>query len=201
MSKKHQPKSGSRGKGHGKIVARRRASNGASVTEYEDGSRKIKMTPEGAATLKAHLEPQLEAFRKKFGREPGAGDPIFFDPDKDEPTPIPANKFEDGFDRMITNALARDAVRPEFAYAMFQTRRIVTTDNVELLSEAEQQEWTDAVDEYLELSTDRAKVFRIITVEGSKAKDVAGVERMMALAEKLGVSAQVSREFARVVGH
>jgi hypothetical protein len=33
------------------------------------------------------LKQQLEAFREKFGREPGAGDPIFFDPDATEPRP------------------------------------------------------------------------------------------------------------------
>jgi hypothetical protein len=34
------------------------------------------------------LEWQLEAFRAKFGREPEANDPIFFDPSADEPRPL-----------------------------------------------------------------------------------------------------------------
>jgi hypothetical protein len=33
------------------------------------------------------MKQQLQAFREKFGREPGAGDPIFFDPDATEPRP------------------------------------------------------------------------------------------------------------------
>jgi hypothetical protein len=33
------------------------------------------------------LRAQLEAFRKKFGRDPGPGDPVFFDPNI-VPTPI-----------------------------------------------------------------------------------------------------------------
>src|SRR6476469_6099642 len=32
---------------------------------------------------------QLQAFREKFGREPGADDPIFFDPNATEPRPLP----------------------------------------------------------------------------------------------------------------
>ena len=42
------------------------------------------MTPEMEATILA----QLDLFREKFGREAGPGDPIFFDPDFDVPTPL-----------------------------------------------------------------------------------------------------------------
>lgn len=34
------------------------------------------------------LEQQRELFRQKFGRDPGPGDPIFFDPDMNTPDPI-----------------------------------------------------------------------------------------------------------------
>ena len=46
--------------------------------------RTVKMPPE----LAAAMEQQLAAFRAKFGREPGPDDPVFFDLDKDVPTPI-----------------------------------------------------------------------------------------------------------------
>jgi hypothetical protein len=39
------------------------------------------MTPEVYAALKE----QREAFRKKFGRDPGPGDPVIFDPLADKP--------------------------------------------------------------------------------------------------------------------
>jgi hypothetical protein len=45
---------------------------------------KVKMPPE----LRQALLDQRAAFVKKFGREPGPGDPIIFDPDKDVPTPV-----------------------------------------------------------------------------------------------------------------
>jgi hypothetical protein len=35
------------------------------------------------------LKEQFEAFRQKFGGEPTAADPIFFDPASDEPRPSP----------------------------------------------------------------------------------------------------------------
>jgi hypothetical protein len=46
----------------------------------------VRMTPE----MHDMLLRQREAFRKKFGRDPGPGDPFFFDPNADEPTPDPA---------------------------------------------------------------------------------------------------------------
>lgn len=43
--------------------------------------REVPMTPE----LRAVVVRQRERFREKFGRDPGPHDPVFFDPDADEP--------------------------------------------------------------------------------------------------------------------
>jgi hypothetical protein len=45
-------------------------------------TRTIKLPPHVVDALKL----QRARFIEKFGREPGPGDPIFFDPEKDEPT-------------------------------------------------------------------------------------------------------------------
>jgi hypothetical protein len=37
---------------------------------------------------------QLESFKEKFGREAGLDDPLFFDPDYDEPTPLTEQKVK-----------------------------------------------------------------------------------------------------------
>jgi len=50
---------------------------------------KIEMPPE----LRQALLDQRIAFVAKFGREPDPGEPIFFDPDKDVPTPLAPNKI------------------------------------------------------------------------------------------------------------
>ena len=44
-------------------------------------TKQVKMDPELARAMKN----QLRAFKKKFGREPGPNDPVFFDPDVDTP--------------------------------------------------------------------------------------------------------------------
>jgi len=40
------------------------------------------------AATKRILRRQLKAFRKKFGRDPLPGEPMFFDPDASEPAPL-----------------------------------------------------------------------------------------------------------------
>ena len=45
-----------------------------------DGSASVPMTPR----MRELLLKQQEAFIKKFGREPGPEDPLFFDPDADD---------------------------------------------------------------------------------------------------------------------
>lgn len=46
------------------------------------------------------IEQQLELFRDKFGREPEPEDPIFFDPEADQPELMPRERF----DRIVTLA-------------------------------------------------------------------------------------------------
>jgi hypothetical protein len=43
------------------------------------------------------FEANLQAFREKFGRDPGPDDPVFFDPDADEPTPLGTDGWQVGF--------------------------------------------------------------------------------------------------------
>jgi hypothetical protein len=62
------------------------------VPKSRTRTRKLKKPPPGvfAMTPRVHeaLLEQGKAFIDKFGREPGPEDPVFFDPDKDVPTPI-----------------------------------------------------------------------------------------------------------------
>jgi len=87
---------------------------------------------------------QLEAFRKKFGRDPCPDDPIFFDPDADEPVPLNPQQYE--HDMMET--MAQAGINPAFIYAFKRTGRIVTESNRDRLTEKELRQWNDAIDEY-----------------------------------------------------
>lgn len=48
--------------------------------------RTIHLTPEASGEWRSTLEAQREAFVERFGREPGPGDPIFFDARAATPT-------------------------------------------------------------------------------------------------------------------
>jgi hypothetical protein len=65
--------------------------------------------------LKEILELQMERFRKKFGRDPGPGDPVFFDPDADVPSRMPDITDE------VLAAMQNADLPPEFAYAYRKT--------------------------------------------------------------------------------
>ncbi len=55
--------------------------------------KEIKLTPKAARAIRQ----QLRMFKKKFGREPGPNDPLFFDPDFDVPIRLSEEKFEAEF--------------------------------------------------------------------------------------------------------
>ena len=75
--------------------------------------KKAKTLPLGAVPMtdrirEAMLE-QRKAFVDKFGREPGPGDPVFFDPDKDVPTRIGAERMSADLEK----ALRDSGIAPE----------------------------------------------------------------------------------------
>jgi hypothetical protein len=64
----------------------------ASLRAAEAGaSYSLHLSPEA----KAIVERQEEAFRKKFGREMGPEDPVFFDPEADTPQPFSTKAIRD----------------------------------------------------------------------------------------------------------
>ena len=60
----------------------------------------VPMTPRVHQAL---LE-QRKAFVEKFGREPDPEDPVFFDPDKDVPTPIDPARLDADLEEAIRDA-------------------------------------------------------------------------------------------------
>ena len=103
-------------------------------------SRRVTLSPEAQEAI----ERQLEAFRRKFGRDPFPDDPIFFDPDADEPVPLNPQQYQQ--DMMET--MAQAGINPAFIYAFKRTGRIVTESNRHRLTEKELRQWNDAIDEY-----------------------------------------------------
>jgi hypothetical protein len=105
--------------------------------------RTVKLDPESMDMM----QQQLQAFREKFGREPGPDDPIFFDPDADTPQPFRLEKFLEE----STEAMVAAGIRPEIIYAHRKTGGLIVTEkNQEKLSAEDIAEWEAAIDEYFE---------------------------------------------------
>jgi len=96
------------------------------------------------------LEEQRERFRQRFGRDPRPEEPVLFDEDCDHPRPLSAEKFI----RILLDALREANARPEIIYAVEKTGLFVTDYNKYRLTEAEYQQWCDAIDEYRRLHPD-----------------------------------------------
>jgi integrase len=93
------------------------------------------------------LETQREAFRIKFGREPGPGDPLFFDPNADEPRPLEA----EGVAAEVVKAMEEAGIHPRLVHAFRRTGLLVTEENIDRLGPRELAEWKAALEEYDDL--------------------------------------------------
>jgi hypothetical protein len=107
-------------------------------TDYDDGSRSISMTSE----LEEELKEQRKQFIEKFGREPGPDDPLFFDPDADTPQPYPEEKFTE----TIVESMREAGVDEKLINAFKKTGRIVTQDNLDLMTPEELEEYEEALE-------------------------------------------------------
>jgi hypothetical protein len=97
------------------------------------------MTPDVADALSM----QQQLFKEKFGRDPGPGDPVFFDPDADAPQAFNSEKL----DKAVIEAMVKSGMDPSYIYAFKKTGLLVTTENWDKLSPEDQAEWNAAISE------------------------------------------------------
>ncbi|MEU6978651.1 hypothetical protein [Streptomyces sp. NPDC046371] len=117
---------------------RPRSGTGVQRVWNADGSSVVTLPaddPQGRE-MTAALEGQLEAFREKFGREPEPNDPLFFDPDADEPTRITPERF-DGMLLDMAERAAGLGIDPAYLHAWRELGYVVTEDNRQAFSAAE----------------------------------------------------------------
>ncbi len=94
--------------------------------------------------IREALQSQRDAFRVKFGRDPGPDDSVFFDPDADEPTPMGKRQWDEGMTAMIAAAEAA-GLDPAYIHAWREVGYIVTSENEHLFSATEVKAYLDAV--------------------------------------------------------
>jgi hypothetical protein len=126
--------------GDPRFVQRRVAEDGSVTLRWDNATL-------ARRELRTALEGQLEAFRQKFGREPGPDDPVFFDPDADASTPSSQGHVASMFDDLV-DAAEQAGVDPAKMKASRDLGYIVTTENQHLFSAVEIQAWQDAVERH-----------------------------------------------------
>ncbi|MGW0134212.1 hypothetical protein [Streptomyces sp. NPDC003299] len=111
-----------------------------------DGSSVVRFSADSphGETLSNSIQAQRHAFRQKFGRDPGPGDPLFFDPDADEPSRLTKAYF----DNMLLDMAERVAERgidPAYLHACREVGYLVTEDNKKMFTMAEVLAFSRAV--------------------------------------------------------
>lgn len=95
--------------------------------------------------LREMMEGQARRFREKFGRDPRPEEPIFFDPDADEPRPLELDTVTHEMTEALREAGQETGVDPAFIEAWCELGYVVTDDNRHLFSAADILAWETAV--------------------------------------------------------
>lgn len=130
--------------------ARRKLHKGRYRTEH-DSSRVLHVDADGGRLLQLDdeqmdaIKSQLAAFEKKFGRKPGDGDPVFFDPDEDTPVPMKEGSM---WKHMSAALDVLESEYPAWVYACRQTERIVMEDARRFLTREQLDEFDGHMEAY-----------------------------------------------------
>ena len=104
-------------------------------------SKVLRVGPDQAAALEA----QVRRFEEKFGRPPGPDDPLFFDPDADEPQPVSLTGLETETVAMLEAA----GICPAWIYAYQHTGGLLPRPDGSFASERDQAEWDEVISRYV----------------------------------------------------
>jgi hypothetical protein len=93
----------------------------------------------------AALQVQRQRFEERFGRPPAPDDPLFFDPDSDEPTAMNPVDLE----RASVAQLEALDISPAWIYAAQHTDGLLPMLDGSFRSDSDRREWDTAVSRYL----------------------------------------------------
>lgn len=117
--------------------------------ERRAGGDRVAWDPasEAGQRLAEHLARLREAFRAKFGREPGPDDPVFFDPEADDPRRFGLEKAGELWSG-LARRLAERGEDPVYALAAAEVGYMVTDRNRHLLTAHEVEAFLDAAESH-----------------------------------------------------
>ena len=95
--------------------------------------------------LRELMKRQAGHFREKFGRDPSPEDPIFFDPEADEPRPHDLDTMTREMTEGLRQAGTEVGINPALIEAWCELGYVVTEDNRHLFSAGDIAAWDEAV--------------------------------------------------------
>jgi hypothetical protein len=159
-------------------------------TRNPDGSYRVTLPPEVVQAIRQ----QAESFREKFGRDMGPDDPVFFDPDVDEPVPLSEERYNELF-REVAENVEDPELRP-FTSAWADVGYIVTEENQHLCTAheveafgkavARHREEETALDDFHSFITETLQNVVLMLADGSAKAELPRflLDRLLAEAEK-----------------
>jgi hypothetical protein len=107
-----------------------------------------------APKLAQILDAQRKAFKKKFGRAMQRHDPVFFDPDADEPRPIPVAQ---AWRAEMLRAMKQSGFPPPLVYAYEKTGFIVNDQSYDRMRPEDRRQYNRAIGEYARIEDEGKK--------------------------------------------
>ncbi len=117
------------------------------IMDNQDARKLLKLRWSKPEDLEIY-RTQLEAFRKKFGRDMGPEDPFFFDPDADSPQFRPPHEIDVAMD-LLAMLMGQAGIDAAAIYAFKKTGGMFPIEKPGL-SPDEISEWDAAIQEYNE---------------------------------------------------
>mgnify|MGYP003609320164 CR=1 FL=1 len=132
---------------HVKLVVDRHGDYRFMQQERSPEGRALTWEPESEQgnRITTALQKQRSAFIEKFGREPGPDDPIFPDPDADEPKPFELEDVDAHMWDDISAAAERVGLDSAHIHALREVGYLITESNQHLFTAMEVQAYWDAV--------------------------------------------------------
>lgn len=97
--------------------------------------------------LEHELKMMRKAFKRKFGRDPGPDDPVFFDPEAETPVPISQERMQAD----MLAAMKAAGLAPEPIYAYRKTGLLLMEEHQDDYPPGAVEDWQAAIDEYYAL--------------------------------------------------
>ena len=105
-------------------------------------------------TRRRRWRPSVRRFEEKFGRPPGPDDPLFFDPDADQPQPVSLP----GLETATVGMLEAAGICPAWIYAYQHTGGLLPRPDGTFATGRDQAEWDEVISRYVRVHQPGAEI-------------------------------------------